>query len=200
MTKILIIGATGSIGTETIKQLLTKSDVELTLLARHIQITTPVDQRLNWVQGDATQLTDLMAVMAQQDVVVISASGQLPPIAETVVTAMNQAQVSRLILISSMGIYNEIPVKIGREGNLQFNPALKPYRQAADIVEQSGLNYTIIRPGWFDQGNHDYEVTVKGTPFGGYDVSRWAIADLVCRSIADDSQFGHQNLGINRPI
>lgn len=76
---------------------------------------------------------------------------------------------------------------------------LQGYRNAADVVEASDLNYTVIRPGWFDNGTDtDYEVTEKGEPFGGHDVSRKSIADLVVR-LAHDTTMGTRNsLGINR--
>ena len=94
----------------------------------------------------------------------------------------------RLIFISSMGIYNEIPRSVGG-GNLNENSMLKPYREAADIIEASDLDYTIIRPGWFDEGSDNYKITKKGQPFGGHDVSRQAIANLVLKLIVEEG-FG----------
>jgi uncharacterized protein YbjT (DUF2867 family) len=97
-----------------------------------------------------------------------------------------------------MGIYNEIPASVGEAGNLATNPMLKTYRQAADVIETSDLNYTVIRPGWFDNGSDDYQITHKGEPFGGHDVSRRSIADLVVK-LAHDNQLGSRDsLGINR--
>ena len=42
----------------------------------------------------------------------------------------------RLIFISSVGIYNEIPIWEA-DGDLDSNPALQTYRKAADIIEAS---------------------------------------------------------------
>ncbi len=125
-------------------------------------------------------------------------SGDLPSMAEALVAGMQQAGVDRLLFISSMGIYNEIPASVGAGGNLDHNPVLAPYRRAADIIEASPLNYTIIRPGWFDNGSPDYEVTHKGEPFGGHDVARASIADLVMRLAHDPSLGSRDSLGINR--
>ncbi|MDN6519299.1 MAG: NAD(P)H-binding protein, partial [Enterococcus sp.] len=71
------------------------------------------------------------------------------------------------------------------------------FRQAADIIEASTLNYTIIRPGWFTNGPVNYELTKKGEPFGGHDVSRKSIADLVKRVSEDLHYQNHQSIGIN---
>lgn len=196
MKKILIIGATGSIGSEVTAHLLAETDAQLTLLARHVN--QPNQERVTWVQGDATNLAQLEKVMRNQDAVFVAVSGQLAQVAKAVVTTMTKLQIHKLVFIASMGIYNEIPASIGASGNLASG-MLQAYRQAADIVTESTLNYTVIRPGWFDQGSHDYEVTGRNDPFGGHDVSRWAIADLVRRVLEDEQLYARTSVGINRP-
>ncbi len=197
MKKILIIGATGSIGSEVTAHLLDEMDTQLTLLARHVN--QPNQERVTWVQGDATNLVQLEKVMRNQDAVFVAVSGQLAQVAKAVVTTMTKLQIHKLVFIASMGIYNEIPASIGASGNLASNGMSQAYRQAADIVTESTLNYTVIRPGWFDQGSHDYEVTGRNEPFGGHDVSRWAIADLVRRVLEDEQLYARTSVGINRP-
>lgn len=123
----------------------------------------------------------------------------MPKFAKSIVAGMDRNHVTRLIFITSMGIYNEIPASVGNNGNLEHNPVLQPYRDAADIIEGSDLNYTIIRPGWFTPGPVNYEVTKKGEPFGGHDVSVSSIADLVKKLIADDNLYSHDSVGINAP-
>ena len=97
-----------------------------------------------------------------------------------------------------MGIYNEIPESVGSEGNLDNFPTLETYRKAADLIENSGLNYTIIRPGWFINGPVDYDLTQKGEPFGGHDVSISSIADLVVNIIEKPAYCLNQSVGINK--
>ena len=118
--------------------------------------------------------------------------------ARSIVTAMEKTGVARLIFISSMGIYDEIPDSLGG-GNVSQNPVLRPYREAADVIESSSLDYTVIRPGWFTSGPVDYEVTHKGEPFGGHDVSVGSIADAVRKIIEDPALYSHDSIGINRP-
>lgn len=56
------------------------------------------------------------------------------------------------------------------------------YRKAADIIEASNLDYTIIRPAWFTFKNEtDYEVTQKGEQFKGTEVSRKSVANLAVK-------------------
>mgnify|MGYP001941248890 FL=1 len=126
-------------------------------------------------------------------------SGDLVAYAKQIVAAMDRNNISRLIFISSMGIYNEIPASIGISSNLESNPILQSYRDAADIVEASNLNYTVIRPGWFTGGPVNYEITHKGEPFGGPDVSIKSIVDLVTKLLNDDELYSCESIGINKP-
>lgn len=199
MTNILIIGATGSIGQVTREYLLQNPDDQLTLMARHTSRLQPINPaRERVIEGSVTDQASLQHALVGQDVVFAALSGDLPQMAKALVAGLKAAGVDRLLFISSMGIYNEIPANIGSSGNLNQNPVLAPYRQAADIIEASNLNYTVIRPGWFDNGSTDYQVTHKGEPFGGHDVARASIADLVMR-LAHDANFGRRDsLGINR--
>lgn len=112
---------------------------------------------------------------------------------------MDRNNVSRLIFITSMGIYDEIPASLGG-GNVSGNPMLRSYREAADLIEASDLNYTVIRPGWFNDGPVDYEVTHKGEPFGGHDVSVSSIADMVKNLIEDDALDSRDSIGLNTPL
>lgn len=201
MTKIVIIGATGSVGRVARQLFLEKNNDELTLFSRRPERLKPVDStREIAVSGDVMNASDLDKVISGQDVVFASLTGNLGKMAKAIVESMKRVGVNRLIFITSMGIYNEIPATVGSSGNLRFNPVLQTYRDAADIIEASGLDYTIIRPGWFDSSNDtDYEITIKGEPFGGHDVSRKSIADLVVRLAADPTLYVRESVGINRP-
>ncbi|RMC41827.1 NAD-dependent epimerase/dehydratase family protein [Lactobacillus sp. ESL0233] len=201
MMKVLIIGASGSIGQVTRQYFLQHSNDTLTLMARHTQnLQVSLDPtREQIITGDALNQTQLQAALKNQDVVFVAVSGAIEQIAQILVKQMPLFHLNRLIFITSMGIYNEIPAAIDPKGNLITNPILTPYRKAADIIESSSLNYTIIRPGWFDNGNDTaYQLTQKGEPFGGHDVSRLSIADLVLRLVHDPNLGRRKSLGINR--
>ncbi len=201
LTKIVIIGATGSVGRAARQRFLEKTNDELTLFSRLPERLKPIDSmREVAVSGDVMNAADLDKVISVQDVVFASLTGNLGKMAKAIVESMKRVGVNRLIFITSMGIYNEIPASVGSSGNLRSNPVLQTYRDAADVIEASNLDYTIIRPGWFDSNNDtDYEITVKGEPFGGHDVSRKSIADLVVRLAADPTLYVRESVGINRP-
>jgi uncharacterized protein YbjT (DUF2867 family) len=196
--RILIIGATGSIGSKLRKTLLEKTNYKLTLFSTRANRLQVNPNREVAISGDVNNKNSLSRVIQNQDVVFAALSGNLGTMAKNIVDVMQQSTTRRLIFISSMGIYNEIPRSIGG-GNLNENSMLRPYREAADVIEASNLDYTIIRPGWFDEGSDNYEITKKGQPFKGHDVSRQAICNLVLKLIQQNGFGVRESLGINRP-
>lgn len=197
MENVLIIGATGSIGSLVRKNLLKSGDSHLTLLSRDISRLGEIDEECETaISGDATKLDDVIGAVEDQDVVFVSVTGDLPEITQNVVTAMDNDAVQRIILISSMGIYNEV----NSDGDKDNIPsALTPYRLAADIVEQSDLVSTVVRPSWFDnESDTNYQLTFKGETFIGRNVSRSSVADLVTRIINEPTLYENESLGISR--
>ena len=149
--------------------------------------------------GNVMNDADLDKAMAGQNAVFAALSGNLKAYAEKIVAAMDRNNVSRLVFITSMGIYNEIPASVGASGNLSSNPVLQSYRDAANVIEDSDLNYTIVRPGWFTGGPVNYQITRKGEQFGGHDVSISSIADIVMKLVDDDALYSKDSIGVNTP-
>ncbi|MBD5430192.1 NAD(P)H-binding protein [Lactobacillus sp.] len=199
MTNVLIIGATGTVGRAATEALLENTNDNLTLFSRSANRLSVADPtREKTISGDVTNQADLDKALQGQDAVFAALSGNLGRFAKSIVEAMNRNDVKRLVFITSMGIYNEIPASVGG-GNLRTNPTLRTYRDAANVIEASDLNYTIVRPGWFTGGPVNYEVTRKGEPFGGHDVSVASIGDLVQKLVDDDSLYLRDSVGINTP-
>lgn len=200
MIKVLIIGASGSLGRVVTETLLSDTEAEITLFARHINVEEDIDEhRERVITGDVFDETQLDSALRGQDIVFVAVSGAIDLMASAIVAGMKRMNVNRLIFVSSMGIYDEIPASVG-DGNLSNNPVLAPYRRAADTVEDSGLDFTILRPGWFDNaGDTNYQITQKGEPFGGHNVSRRSIADVVLKIVQDPQNYQTESIGINRP-
>ncbi len=52
----------------------------------------------------------------------------------------------------------------------------------AAVIEASDLDYTILRPGWFTRDDEvSYQITLKGQPFKGHDVSLNSLSDLIVK-------------------
>lgn len=195
MTKVLILGANGQIARVAIALFLQRSDVHLTLFLRRAKRLKdlPAD-RVDVIEGDVMDTKALKAAMVGQDVVYANLDGPLEQMAKNIVQAMNAAGLKRLIFISSMGIYDEIPGE--RHGSM-----LEPYCKSAAIVEASNLDYTIVRPAWLnDKDEIAYETTQKAEPFKAADkqVSRKSVADLVVKLATTRGLEVRRSLGVNK--
>jgi uncharacterized protein YbjT (DUF2867 family) len=131
----------------------------------------------------------LKQAIAGQDIVYANLAGELEAMSNNIVKAMKETGVKKLIFISSIGIYDD-PVK----------PVLKPYRKAADVIEASGLDYTILRPTWFTNTNEvNYETTRKGEAEKGSVISQKSLATLITKIIESPGKYRRENLGVNKP-
>jgi uncharacterized protein YbjT (DUF2867 family) len=194
MTRILIIGANGQIARVATTLFLQHPDVKITLFLRRAkQLKGLPAGRVTIIEGDALNEKDLESAMAGQDVVYANLAGALKSMAQNIVKAMHVSGIKRLIFISSMGIYDEIPGE--RHGSI-----LDPYREATAIFEASDLDYTILRPAWLnDQNEIAYGTTQKGEPFkaASESVSRKSVADLVVRLAMTPGLESRHSLGIH---
>jgi uncharacterized protein YbjT (DUF2867 family) len=146
------------------------------------------------VEGDVLDATKLEAAMTGQDVVYANLAGQLEQQARCIVKAMEKTGLKRLIFISSMGIYDEIPGE-------SHGSILDPYCRSANIIEASRLAYTILRPAWLnDQDEIDYGTTQKGEPFrnAAEQVSRKSVADLVVKLATTPGLEIGSSLGVHK--
>ena len=110
MPQILILGANGQLARNTTSFFLKQPDVQLTLyLRRANRLKTPDPSRVAIVEGDVLNVETLKKVMQGQDVVYANLAGAMEQQARGIVNAMHATGVKRLIFISSMGIYGEVP-------------------------------------------------------------------------------------------
>ncbi|KRE97827.1 NAD-dependent dehydratase [Frateuria sp. Soil773] len=199
---VLILGAGGQIARWVIHALANDAAIQQTLFLRHarkLHGKVPANARV--VEGDALDKTVLGHAMAGQDVVYANLTGDdIDEQAKAVVAAMRAAGVRRLVFVTSLGIYDELPGKFQEWNKATIGEELKPFRRAADAIEASGLDYTILRPAWLtDEDEVDYETTAKGETFKGTEVSRRSVADLIAKIIATPSLHSKANLGIDKP-
>ena len=106
----------------------------------------------------------------------------------------------RLIFIVSLGIYHELPEPFEAWNQQMIGDALVDYRKAADVIEASDLDYTIIRPAWLTNNDEtDYELTQRDEQFKGTEVSRKAVAAFIASVVADPSTHSRANVGVSKP-
>jgi len=195
--KILMLGAHGQIARVATRLLLERTDAELTLYLRKAKRLSGLADppRVTVVKGDVLDTTALDAAMTGQDVVYANLSGSMAQQARAIVASMTKASVRRLIFVSSMGIYGEVPGE--KPGAI-----LEPYRQSAATIEASGLDYTIVRPAWLnDRDEISYGTTSRHEPFANANanayVSRKSVADLIVKLVVTPGLGLRDSLGVH---
>jgi len=190
MKNVIVIGAGGSLAKYVINELKTKADVHLTLFLRNKRRLTGIDTNsLDIIEGDVMDYSVLKKAVEGKDIVYVNLAGDLEAMAKNIVKAMKETGVQRIIAISSIGIY-ETPLR----------PVLHPYRKLADVIEASGLDYTILRPDWFTNADEvDYALTRKGEPEKGSAISRKSIAAFTAEIIHASEKYSRENFGIAKP-
>ena len=190
MKNVIILGASGQIARRVTDILLKKNDINLTLFLRDRSRLRNKDvSKARIIEGDVLNFDQLKEAITGQDIVYANLAGDLEAMAKSIVRAMDETGVKKLIFISSIGIY-DVPLR----------PVLKPYRKAADVIEASALEYTILRPTWFTNADEvDYETTHKGEPERGSVISRKSLATLITKIIESPEKYARENLGVNKP-
>ena len=190
MKKVIIIGAGGTLAGPVIEAIQKLNDVALTLFLRNKRRLQPkYAQNATVIEGDVLDYAVLKSAIEGHDLVYVNLAGDLEPMAKNIVKAMQETGVKRVIAVSSIGIYIT-----------PLRSVLTPYRKLADVFENSGLDYTILRPDWFTNANEiDYELTRKGEPERGQAISRKSIASFVSTLIENPDLYINENLGISKP-
>ncbi|MDR3480731.1 MAG: NAD(P)H-binding protein [Burkholderiaceae bacterium] len=193
MTKVLILGANGQLARNTTRFFLEHAGVQLTLyLRRANRLRNPDPSRVTIVEGDVTDRSTLEAAMEGQDAVYANLSGAMKQQAQIIIDSMHATGLTRLIFISSMGIYGEVPGE-------RYRSVLDPYRDSVAEIEASDLDYTILRPGWFTHDAAiDYQLTQKGMPFKGHDVSLNSLSDLIVKLALSPTLEVRRSVGVSR--
>ncbi|KVQ63056.1 NAD(P)H-binding protein [Burkholderia territorii] len=192
MTRALILGANGQLARHTTAALLERTDVSLTLyLRRAHRLNNPDPARVTVVEGDVLDVDTLREAMAGHDVIYANLAGDMASQAYAILATMRETGLKRLIFISSMGIYGEVPGE-------SYRSVLDPYRDSAALIERSDLDYTILRPGWFTRKPcANYRLTQKGEPFEGHEVSLDGLSELIARLVTTSGWQVRRSLGVS---
>ena len=190
MKNVVILGASGNIAKQVIDILIKRDDINLTLFLRNKNRLGNRDvSGCQIIEGNVLNENQLREAVAGQDIVYANLAGDLERMAKNIVKVMEVTGVKYLIFISSIGIY-EVPLR----------SVLIPYRKAADVIEASGFEYTILRPTWFTNADEvDFEITEKGQPEKGSVISQKSLATFITKMIDSPENYIRKNLGINKP-
>lgn len=206
--KILVLGATGGTGMELIKRSLVLGH-SVTAFARN---PTPLKSFSGDIQieaGDLLNREELAAVLPGHHAV-LSAFGPRIPLAKSdahllrdfgnvLTAAMEQSTVRRLILISTSFLFkNSVIPPTYLIGKLFFPSVVSDAADLEAIIEDSDLDWTIVRPPQFTDSTltGQYRERIGHLPRFGFRISRADVADYFVKSV-ENSRVIRQVVGIS---
>ena len=114
MKKVLVLGATGQIAKWVVKMLANEKDIEQTLFVRDAKkLGTSIPSNAAVIEGDVLNYEQLKQAVQGQDIVYINLAGEVDQQTQNIILAMQESGVKRVILINSLGIYDEVQGKFG---------------------------------------------------------------------------------------
>lgn len=202
MQNVILLGATSNISKYLIPMLLKETDVHLTLFARNANKRLTQfnnNSRITLFDGNWNEPEDLNQAIAGQDIVYL-ATGHFVEANQNVVQAMKQNKVSRLIVAGGLGIYDEVAGKFG-QWNARMMGNYTVIKQAAAVIDNSGLDYTFFRMTWLynQDGNYNYQIVPQGQPMKGTQVTRQAVAKLITDIVKQPTLYAKQSIGVVEP-
>ena len=202
--KLLIFGATGGVGRQVVEQAIEQGHT-VTAFARNpanLEIQHP---NLKFFQGDVMDLPAVKQAVQGQDAVVCAlGSGQKltgtvrSEGTRQIIQAMEQSGIRRFICQTTLGAGDSWGSLNFYWKYIMFGMILRnvfvDHQRQEGYVRQSRLDWTIVRPGAFVEGERTGQYR-QG--FSGSDkttklkVSRADVADFILKQLGDDSYL-HQ--------
>jgi putative NADH-flavin reductase len=192
--KMIIFGASGATGLELVKQAL-DAGYFVTGFVRSAPKLTISHPNLSVVVGDALSREDVSNAIAGHEVVVscLGAKGLGPTtvlseMAANIVEGMKRNKVIKIIYLASAGIYSEIPGIFGFIAHRLMRNVFADHKKAADIVSDSHLKWTIVRPMLltFNPAKGKYRTTFEGVPKRWRKIARADVAHFLLAVLIDD--------------
>ena len=206
MATVLVIGASKGIGLETVKAALEAGHTVRAMArsAGRILIRNP---NLEKISGDALDHATVKAALEGVDAAVQTlgvAAGpgmMLKPVrlfsdaTRLLVTAMKETGVNRLISVTGFGAGDS-----RHRGGCLYNAAFELFLRQAyedkdvqeDLIQESGLDWVIVRPVILFNGSRTgrYRVLVEPRSWRAGFISRADVADFLVNQIDDDAFLG----------
>ena len=195
---IAILGATGKFGRQFMAKLLANPSYQLTAISKTARNIYEDSHRVRAVSIDAANKKDLKNALEGQDFVYCAVSGL-----DQAAIARNLAEINpkRLVYMTVVGIYNELAEGNGAEYNLENEREQIPNRNAADIIESSNLDFTILRCGYLISGDEDdYTITEKGETPKGYVSTIESVEKVALEIIENPKLHSQKSISITRDM
>jgi putative NADH-flavin reductase len=200
--KFVVLGATGGIGLEIVRQAIQQGH-SVTALVRSPEPLKPFADRITIKQGDLLNPAELAKAIRGHDAI-LSGFGPRVPIAKTdanllrnfataLTTAMHQANVRRAVIVSTAFLFKDsIVPPTYLFGRLFFPGVVIDASAMEQIFMQSGLDWTIVRPPQLTDKSltGNYRVRTGHLPRFGFNISRADVAHSFLKTIEDPTSIG----------
>ena len=206
--KLLILGATGGIGMELVRQAIERGH-SVTAFVRSSEPLKPLAGRISITIGNLLDAVDLSRAMRGNDVV-LSAFGPRLPIAKSdahllrdfasaLVNAMKQSAMSRAIVVSTAFLFKDAflpPAYL--LGRLFFPGVVADATDMESRLRASGLEILIARPPQLKDMPHTGKFRVREgrLPAFGFSIPRADVADYMIQ-MAEKSDLRSQIVGVS---
>lgn len=189
--KLFVLGATGGIGLELVKQAIGRGH-SVTAFVRSPDRLLPFADRVRLVEGDLLHPRKMASALPGHDVV-LSAFGPRLPIAQsdahllrdfalTLSEAMQLSQVRRAIVVSTAFLFKDAVLPPAHLFGRLFFPGV--VRDATDmelILQRSGLDIVIVRPPQLTDKMRTgrFRAREGHLPIMGFSIPRADVADFI---------------------
>jgi len=206
--KVVIFGATGGTGKALVEQAL-NLNYEVSAFVRSPQKLKVVHRNLKVIKGDVLDYQDVFKAVENQDVIFCNLgmpasdkSTLRKDGTENIVKAMKEHKIKRFICQTSLGFADSKEVLPWHMKYLIvpfiLKNAFKDHELQESVIDKSGLDWTIVRPGNMTNGEltgkykHGFEPTAKIK----LKVSRNDVAHFMLRQV-EDSRYIHKKVGVS---
>lgn len=202
--KVIVIGASGKTGSHVSQQALEQGH-EVSVFVRTASKLEAVKDKVNIISGDVFSADSVAEAITGHDAVVIclgstglSDTSTLTTGTRNVITAMNEHDVPRLIVLSAAGV-GESWQQIGWMSRVLFKTMLKnvfkdQIAQEA-LVKRAKLNWTIVRAAILTVKPASGECRADNRAKTGK-IARADVADFLVKQVSD-RRYLHQAISVS---
>lgn len=196
--KVIVFGATGTVGIEIVKQALEKG-YAVTAFVRNPEKREQLKHKnLSIYNGDVTNLNDVEKAIQNHDAVICALgdgkTGKIRAIGtQHIINAMNKLAIKRFICQSTLGMGESYGNLNFIWKHIMFGMLLKKAFQDHQLQEQyildSELDYTLVRPSALTDGavTNAYKAGFDGKYKKlGLKITRTDVADFMLRQLEND--------------
>lgn len=206
--KLLVLGATGGIGREIVRQAMERSH-SVTAFVRSPERLKPFAGDIRILQGDLLNAAELGQVIDGHDGV-LSAFGPRVPVAKSdtnllerfahvLTDAMPHTTVKRTVIVSTAFLFRDaILPPAYLVGRLFFPRIVADAAAMEQIVTNSALDWTLVRPPQLTDKPRTgrYRVLEGHLPVFGSKIARADVADFMIRCM-DDPASSRKVMGVS---